>query len=361
MQPRAGIAASIIVPAFNAERFIARAVNSALQQTERCCEVVVIDDASSDNTAGIVADIATQDRRVCLLRNPVNLGPAASRNRGLSAARGEWIALLDADDEFALHRIETLISLGERSDADIVADNLLLCPEDAPDEGEPMLAANALPGQQWMSAAEFVIGNIGSRHTPRISHGFMQPVIRRSFLTAHDIRYNEDSRFAEDFMFYLNCLLQGARWWLTPEAMYRYTIRQGSLTEVQTAPDLLRIRSFEQQLLRNHPAVRSDRELRRALHRHKAKIDRFYFYRAFTDAVKAGHPVRASKVLLSDINSIRHIFLESLTQAPRLTRKVLHLSSTRTDERQQGRCSQRSTASPASSGKGATGLADASS
>lgn len=309
--------------------------------------MLVIDDASIDSTAGIVTEIATYDRRVRLLRNPVNLGPAASRNRGLSAARGEWIALLDADDEFALHRIETLILLGERHNADIVADNLLLCPEDAPDESELMLAPNALPRQQWMSAAEFVIGNVGNRRTPRISHGFMQPIIRPSFLMTHDIRYDENNRFSEDFMLYLNCLLKGARWWLTPEAMYRYTIRRGSLTEVQTAADLLRVRSFEQALLRSHPLVRSDRKLWHALRRHKAKIDRFYFYRAFTDAVKAGRLVHASKILFSGANSFRHIIFECLTQAPSLTRKVLHVSPTRIDERQHVGRSQRSAGSPA--------------
>ena len=165
--------ATIVVPAYNAEPFVAQALASALSQTERHCEIIVIDDASSDATATIVARVAEQDRRVRLLRNVDNLGPAASRNRGIAAARGEWIALLDADDEFVPHRMETLIALGERHGADMVADNLLLCLDETAESSEPMISARTLPTGKFLTAAAFVAGNIGSRWTPRVSYGFL--------------------------------------------------------------------------------------------------------------------------------------------------------------------------------------------
>ena len=79
-----------------------------------------------------MARIAEQDRRVHLLHNPTNRGPAGERNDGLAVARADWIALLDADDTFAPHRVATLVALGELHNAEIVVDNLLLCPEDNP-------------------------------------------------------------------------------------------------------------------------------------------------------------------------------------------------------------------------------------
>jgi glycosyltransferase involved in cell wall biosynthesis len=317
------IRASVIVPAYNAEQTVRRAVASALSQTEQRCEVLVIDDASSDATAATVAQIAAQDGRVHLLRNAVNLGPAGSRNRGLAQARGDWIVLLDADDEFAPHRIETLIGLGERHAADLVADNLLLCPADATGPAEPMIPSRRLPAGKWLSLSEFVAGNIGNRRNPRVSYGFLQPVIRRGFLEMHALRYDESNRFGEDFLLYTACLLKGARWWITPEAMYRYMVRSGSLTDVQSAADLLRIRSMEEKLLREDPSVASDPELARALRLHKAVIDRFYYYRAFTDALKARAGAKALQILFESISGFRYIVLESMTQGPAVTRKAL--------------------------------------
>jgi hypothetical protein len=317
------VRASVIVPAYNAERTIRRAIDSALAQTQQHCEVLVIDDASRDATAAIVASFAQQDRRVRLLRNTTNLGPAASRNRGLAVARGDWVVLLDADDEILPDRIETLIALGQLHGADLVADNLLLCPEDGTEPPKPMISARALPAGKFLSTAAFVAGNVGSRWTPRISYGFLQPIMRRDFLQKHDLRYDERNRFAEDFLLYTACLLRGARWWITPQAMYRYWLRAGSSTDVQSAADLQRIRSMEQKLLRDEPLVASDPELARALRRHLAVIDRFYHYRAFTDAVKARAGAKAFQILFESASGLRQILLESALRAPTIAIKAL--------------------------------------
>lgn len=316
------IRVSVVVPAYNAAGTIAQAINSALQQTEPRLEVLVIDDASTDATTAITAHLAAQEPRVRLLCQAANRGPAAARNRGLAQARGTWIALLDADDEFVPARVEKLVSLGERHAADLVADNLLLCPPGG-GEATPMIAREKLPQQQWLTAAAFVAGNVGSRYTPRVSYGFLQPIIRRSFLETHGLRYDERNRFGEDFLLALACLLKGARWWLTPEAMYRYSIHPGTLTDVQSAGDLLRIRTVEEELLRQHPMVASNPELASALRRHKTVIEHFYFYRAFTDALKAGTVAPAMNLLLKSPRGLRHIVTESALQAPRVAIKAL--------------------------------------
>jgi glycosyltransferase involved in cell wall biosynthesis len=85
---------SCVVPLFNAERYIREALNSILAQTYRPIEIVVVDDGSTDRSAQIV--VSYGDRVRYLFQH--NAGPAAARNRGLSAAHGEFIAFLDADD-----------------------------------------------------------------------------------------------------------------------------------------------------------------------------------------------------------------------------------------------------------------------
>jgi succinoglycan biosynthesis protein ExoO/succinoglycan biosynthesis protein ExoU len=314
---------SIIIPAYNATATINRAVASALAQTDRDLEVLVVDDASTDATASVVARIARQDNRVHLLTSAVNCGPAAARNRGIGQAQGDWIAVLDADDEFLQHRLAELRRSGEQQRADVVADNLLLCPVNCAQAVRPMLPTSLLGAPRWMTAAEFVAGNVGSRLNPRVSYGFMQPIIRRSFLAAHGIRYKESNRFGEDFLLYLDCLMHGARWWLTPEPMYRYNVRFGSLTDVQSANDLLRISLTEERLLREHPAVRFDPDLAAALRRHKAVIDHFYHYRTFVDAAKARLHGTALRLLLQSPAGFRDIVREALMQAPRVAMKTV--------------------------------------
>ncbi len=88
---------SVIVPAHDAAAFIQATLESALAQTHAHLEVIVVDDGSRDATPAIVTELAAQDERIRLLRQP-NAGVAAARNRGLAASRGSLIALLDADD-----------------------------------------------------------------------------------------------------------------------------------------------------------------------------------------------------------------------------------------------------------------------
>jgi len=316
--------ASVIIPAYNAERYMEQAVASALGQSLEDLEVIVVDDASRDATAAIVSRLAGQDHRLQLLRLPVNSGPAAARNVALSHARGTWVATLDADDSFAPHRLAALITLGEENQAEMVSDNVLLCAEDGGTPPMPLILHAALSAPRHLPAAEFIARNIAGRRNPRRSYGFMSPIFRRAFLARHQLFYDERNRFGEDFMFYASCLVQGARWWVTPEAMYNYTIRGGSLTEVQSAADLLRIRIFDSELLSREPLVRADPALARALRRHKSMIDRCYYYRAFTDAIKAGEIRRALRVLFDSATGFRRIVQESIVQIPAIAAKAWH-------------------------------------
>ncbi|MFL6649763.1 MAG: glycosyltransferase family 2 protein [Sulfurifustaceae bacterium] len=96
---------SVIIPAHNAQAFIASTVDSVCAQTFRDFEIVVVDDGSRDRTAEIVRAIAERDGRVRLLSQP-NLGVAAARNRAIRESRGDYIAPLDADDIWYPRKLE---------------------------------------------------------------------------------------------------------------------------------------------------------------------------------------------------------------------------------------------------------------
>jgi glycosyltransferase involved in cell wall biosynthesis len=96
---------SVVIPAYNAERFIAEAIQSVLAQTYEVTEIIVVDDGSSDHTCEVAAGFA----RTRVLKQP-NGGPGAARNTGIKAASGDWIALLDSDDLWLPRKTE--IQLG---------------------------------------------------------------------------------------------------------------------------------------------------------------------------------------------------------------------------------------------------------
>lgn len=314
-------AVSVVIPAYNAAATIGAALASVQGQTERRLEILVVDDASTDSTVATVLDQAARDPRIRLIRLAINGGPAVARNRGIAEACGPWIALLDADDQYAPDRLATLLRFAETQGADMVADNVVLHDAAGLVPDASMIPRTILSQAGRLEIAEFIDRNVGTPDLPRVSYGFLKPIIRAAFLSDHGIAYDERNRFAEDYMLYVACLLRGAAWWLVPEAMYLYTVRKGSLTEVQSSEDLMRIRQMEADLL-NNPLVAGKPDLVRALRRHKSVIDRCYYYRAFTDAVKARTPAAAARLFFESPLSARLIVSESLRQIPLILVKV---------------------------------------
>lgn len=97
---------SIITPAHNAENFLPETIDSVLDQTFRDWELIVVDDCSTDRTFEIASAYAAKDPRVRVLRNEVNSGVAATRNRGLEVASGDYIAFVDSDDLWLPEKLE---------------------------------------------------------------------------------------------------------------------------------------------------------------------------------------------------------------------------------------------------------------
>ncbi len=97
---------SVIIPTYNREKTILRAVQSVLDQTYQNFEIIIVDDCSSDKTVKIIKPLLEKDMRIKLLLNEKNQGPNYSRNRGIKNSKGEYIALLDSDDEWLSEKLE---------------------------------------------------------------------------------------------------------------------------------------------------------------------------------------------------------------------------------------------------------------
>lgn len=110
---------SIIIPAYNVEKYIERSINSVSNQTEKEIEIIVINDGSTDKTKEIIEELQKKDKRIILV-NKKNGGLSSARNIGIDLAKGKYICHLDGDDWIEARAYEKMLNLAEEENLDIV-------------------------------------------------------------------------------------------------------------------------------------------------------------------------------------------------------------------------------------------------
>ena len=121
---------SIIIPAYNAENYIADTIQSVLNQSYTNWELIVVNDGSSDNTDRIVASFVDKDERITLL-NKTNSGVSDTRNIGINLAKGKYIAFLDADDTWEINNLLEKVNVLEDNTIDWVFSDATLIDENS--------------------------------------------------------------------------------------------------------------------------------------------------------------------------------------------------------------------------------------
>lgn len=111
---------SVIMPAYNCEKYVIEAINSVLAQTYKNWELLVLDDGSKDNTLQIIEEFSQKDSRIKALPNGKNMGVSATRNRGIELASGDWIAFLDSDDMWEPLKLEKQFEVVDNKSAEFL-------------------------------------------------------------------------------------------------------------------------------------------------------------------------------------------------------------------------------------------------
>ena len=295
--------ATIAIPAFNAQTTIRAAVASALAQTIAEVEVIVVDDGSKDRTADLVAELATGDRRLVLVRHEGRRGPAAARNSAIERARGAWFCCLEATDRMAPGRLASLLAAADRWQVDLVADNLLY---HDPVSGEVLGYAPGTERPIFRTAADFVRNDLPGGRRFRFSD--LKPVVRTAVLGQHGVRFPSHLAVDEDFHFWVECLLHGAELLLLPEAGYETSLGAASRrSDLPPAPILPAAGSsvLEAGPASPQPALRTNEALRglalslgqgmaaEALKTRAGRIEVLHAYHCVTDLLRQRRLVSA--------------------------------------------------------------------
>jgi len=206
---------SIITACYDAEKFLEETYLSILRQTHGNWEWVVVDDRSTDTSYDILARLAKNDTRIKLLRNDVNLGAAASRNRAMKLAEGEFLAFLDADDLWESKKLAMQLRFMIESDIGFSFTNYRVFTEGTDDIGR-MIDGRAPERVGYHDM-------LGKRATL----GCSTVMLRTRNLTSREM---PDIRTGQDYAFWLKLLKSGGYAYRLDEPLSHYRVVQGSLS-----------------------------------------------------------------------------------------------------------------------------------
>ena len=228
---------SVIIPVYRSAEIIGDAIKSALAQSVPC-KVIVVDDASSDGTVAAAWEAAGGSNAVTILEQSVNQGPAAARNRALSVAETEFVALLDADDRMAPGRLAAMLEYADKNSWDFVADDLYRISDWSNLDLAKRHWSDSDFGEMDLDLATFVRENMPAYSGQGRELGYIKPIMRLETLLTHNLIYDEGMRLGEDFDLYGRALADGVSFGLVdPQGYYAFN-SPGSLSKRHCSGDL---------------------------------------------------------------------------------------------------------------------------
>lgn len=307
---------SVCIASYNCQDHIEAALDSALAQTLADIEVIVVDDASSDNSVALVAAVAARDPRVRLDVLSENRGPGGARNRGIELARGAWFAVLDSDDLMHPDRLQRLVTLASAEAVDAIADDLLLFSGDGLATGKPFLIGRRAQGATWITPADYFEET--RMFDSRANLGFLKPLISTAFLQRTGVRYDPSLRIGEDDDLIVRLLREGMRYRLSPDPTYYYRKHENSISHRIGTGHLDRMIERAEQMVSewaDAPAATTGALARRAASFLDAKA-----FAQMIDALKARRFATTLHVALSRPAALRHFSMPIGARIGRLFR-----------------------------------------
>ncbi len=215
---------SVIIPAYNHERFIAAAVDSVLQQTLSDLELIVVDDGSTDKTGSIVK--AYNDSRLTYYYQP-NQDAYNALNRGLSLAKGQYIAILNSDDVYTLDRLERLVNFVEKNDAHCVFTDVIAISDNGAEFTDPNFVWNAWHSKNrtwYFTCQDLYVGFLKGNFMVTTSNLFMTAHAARVVGKFSPLRYLHDY----DYIFRMMLAFPNGVHYLHTDKLLYYRIHSGN-------------------------------------------------------------------------------------------------------------------------------------
>lgn len=232
----ADIKVSFIVPVYNVEKYLAKCLDSLVNQSLREIEIICVDDASTDDSPNILSRYASGDNRIRILHSGegnVNMGQSVARNVGLKATRGEYVYMVDADDWVELNAAKELYEFAVKDDLDILYFGFY--PEYEDEELKKKFENKILNNRGGACIDEVISGQamIKLQMENKALYGTIwSALFKTAFLHEQQLLFDEEIRM-EDSLFSFQTMLCAKRTKCVPGFYYHYYRRCLSVTTVK--------------------------------------------------------------------------------------------------------------------------------
>lgn len=205
---------SIIVPVYNTEKYLARCLDSLLNQTHKDLQIIVVDDGSKDKSGQIADEYAAKDNRIEVLHIE-NGGVSNARNQGINLATGDYIAFVDSDDFVRADMYERLIALAKETNADVLSSDLVI---------DGKIITHPLQERYLFLKEEIEeeILPLFSKNGAISVTEFKNKIFKNQVIKGNNICFYVGFSYQEDLMFMINVLANISSFYYLPEPFYEY-------------------------------------------------------------------------------------------------------------------------------------------
>ena len=228
---------SVIVPVYQAEKYLQKCVESVVKQTFSDWELLLIDDGCTDASPAICDQCAAEDDRIRVFHKKKNAGVSEARNTGLREAKGDYIAFLDVDDRFEFRALETLWSLREQTGADTVGCAHLNLGVDGSKSVELLLPAGEYDRDGILAGIVYPL--LGDRLKAPVFNGFIWRYLFSAEIL-RSARITFEGAYLEDELFLMEYFCNAQKLAVTEQPLYRYFWNPSSATH-KYMPNFMRV------------------------------------------------------------------------------------------------------------------------
>lgn len=198
------VAVSVVVPAYNVENYIEQCVLSVLNQSYSCCELIVIDDGSTDGTPQILDKLANGNDSIRVIHKE-NAGVSAARNTGIDTAKGDYIVFIDGDDYLAPDFMEYMVDMAQKTGADVcLSKNCFTHKNESQTEKEQMEVLDPADATALLLSPTVIVGCWNKMFSRKLLND-------KQIRFATDLFYGEGLHFITTVAQRANCVAVGNR------------------------------------------------------------------------------------------------------------------------------------------------------